>query len=209
MSSAVKFWDRIASRYSKKPVPDEAVYRKKLKLTREYFRPDTNVLEIGCGTGSTAIAHAPHVRHVRATDISEKMIEIARSKAKAAGVTNVRFETSSIDALELADESVDVVLALSILHLVEERDPVIERMFNALKPGGVLVSSTPCLGDNLKFFKYIGPVGKFLGLMPLVRIFTVKELEESLVNAGFGIDYKWQPGTGKSNAIFIIAKKAG
>ena len=41
--------------------------------------------------------------------------------------------------------------------------------------------------------------------MPLVNVFTRKELEDSLTNAGFAIDYQWQPGKGK--AVFIVAKK--
>jgi cyclopropane fatty-acyl-phospholipid synthase-like methyltransferase len=61
MVQSTKFWDRIAERYSKQPVADEAAYQKKLQVTREYFRPDMEVLEFGCGTGSTAIAHAPYV----------------------------------------------------------------------------------------------------------------------------------------------------
>ena len=63
---SAKFWDRIAARYSKKPVADEAAYQKKLQITRKYLRPDSRVLEFGCGTGSTAIAHAAHVKHVLA-----------------------------------------------------------------------------------------------------------------------------------------------
>ena len=55
MATSARFWDRIAERYSKSPVADEAAYQKKLQVTREYFRPDMEVLEIGCGTGSTAI----------------------------------------------------------------------------------------------------------------------------------------------------------
>jgi hypothetical protein len=43
--------------------------------------------------------------------------------------------------------------------------------------------------------------------MPLVEVFTKKELEDGLIDAGFEIDYRWQPGKGK--ALFIVAKKAG
>jgi len=80
---SAKFWDRIADRYSRKPVADEAAYQKKLQVTREYLRPDMEVLEFGCGTGSTAIVHAPCVKQIRAIDVSAKMIEIARHKADA------------------------------------------------------------------------------------------------------------------------------
>ena len=57
----------------------------------------------------------------------------------------------------------------------------------------------------MKFFKVIAPIGKFFGLMPVVKVFTTKELEDSLTDAGFEIDYQWRPGKGK--AVFIVAKK--
>ena len=205
MNREAKFWDRHAEGYSKRPVSDEAVYQKKLQVTREYFRPDMEVLEFGCGTGSTAIAHAPYVRHIRATDVSSKMIEIAQGKARAANVNNVTFEAAAMDDLDISDQSLDAVLGLSILHLLEDKDDIIGRVYQMLKPGGVFVTSTPCLGDNMKFFKFVGPIGRFLRLLPLIRVFTREELEDSISNAGFEIHHSWQPGRGK--AVFIVATK--
>ncbi len=207
MDRSARFWDRMAERYSKRPIVDEAAYRKKLAVTREYFRPDMNVLELGCGTGSTAIAHAPYVKYIRAIDISSKMIEIARRKADAANVDNVTFERSTIDELDMPGQSLDAALGLSILHLLEDKEAVIARVHDMLKPGGVFVTSTACLGDSMNWFKYIAPIGKFFGLIPLVKIFTAEELQDSLTRAGFEIDYNWRPGKGK--ATFIVAKKVG
>ncbi len=205
MSSSSSFWDNWAERYSKKPVADEASYQTKLRQTREYFKPDMEVLEIGCGTGSTALAHAPFVKHIRATDISKDMLAIAHKKATAANINNVTFEQSSVETLEATNESIDMVMAHSILHLLENKEAAIAKIHTTLKPGGVFVSSTACLGDTMKFFKYIGPVGKFFGLIPLVKVFTVNELVTSLTSGGFVIDHQWQPGKGKS--VFIVAKK--
>ena len=202
-----RFWDRIAARYARKPVSDEAAYQRKLAITRDYLRPDMNVLELGCGTGSTAIAHAPHVKRIHAVDISSKMIEIAQGKAARAGVDNVTFEQATIEAFSAPDESFDVVLALSILHLLDNKDEAIARVHRMLKPGGVFVSSTACLGDTMKWFKVVGPIGRSLGLMPSVRVFTVQDMVDSLTGAGFQIDHQWQPGKGK--AVFIVARKAG
>jgi ubiquinone/menaquinone biosynthesis C-methylase UbiE len=207
MTQSSRFWDRIADRYAKKPVSDEESYRKKLQVTREYLRSDMAVLEFGCGTGSTAIAHAPFVKHIQAIDISSRMIEIARGKGDAGQVENVTFERAAIDEFSAPDQTFDAVLGLSILHLLDDREAVISKVHRMLKPGGIFISSTPCLGDTMKFFKVIGPIGKFLGLMPLVEVFTKKELEDGLIDAGFEIDYRWQPGKGK--ALFIVAKKAG
>ena len=163
------------------------------------------VLEIGCGTGSTAIAHAPCVGHIRATDLSTRMIEIAKDKAKAAGIGNVTFEASSIEALNVPDASVDAVMAHSVLHLLEDKEQVIAGIHQMLKPGGMFVSSTACIGDMMLPLRMIIPVGRLLRLFPLVKVFSVSELKSSLEMGGFTIDYEWQPK--KSAAVFIICRK--
>ncbi len=206
MAQSRKFWDKIAKRYAKQPVADEDAYQRKLQVTRQYLRPEMDVLEIGCGTGSTAIAHAPFVKHIQAIDFSAAMIDIARSKAGAEKIENITFDQSAIDEFSAPNQSLDVVLGLSILHLLGDREAVIRKVHKMLKPGGVFVTSTACLGDTMKFFKFIAPLGKFFGLMPLVKVFSAKELADSLTNAGFEIDHQWQPGKGE--AVFMVAKKA-
>ena len=205
MNRETRFWDRIADRYAKKPVADEAAYQEKLKVTRRYLRPDMNVLEFGCGTGSTALVHAPHVRHIHATDISSKMLEIGRSKADAAGISNVSFRQSGIEEFDAPDGTYDVVLGMSILHLLKDPDAAVAKVHRFLKPGGVFVSSTACIGDMSGIFKLILPVGHAIRLTPFVKIFTAEQLKESLQRAGFSIDHEWRPGKGK--AVFIVARK--
>ena len=63
-----------------------------------------------------------------------------------------------------------------------------------------------CMGDGMRWFKLIAPIGKFFGFFPLVKVFTVSELMKSITDAGFAIDYQWQPS--KDKAMFIIAKKS-
>lgn len=200
-----RFWDRVAEGYAKKPVADEAAYQRKLQVTRGYFRPDMEVLEFGCGTGSTAIAHAPYVKHIRAIDFSAKMIEIAKRKAEAGGVANVTFEQSTLDALPMPEQRYDAVMGHSILHLLESKEDAIARVHRLLKPGGVFVSSTVCIGDFMRWFRFVAPIGRFFGLMPLVRVFTEEDLVEALTAGGFAIDHRWAPKKGKG--LFIVAKK--
>ncbi len=207
MPRSTKFWDQIADKYSKMPIADEASYQKKLTVTRSYFRPDMEVLEIGCGTGSTALLHAPYVKHIRATDFSANMIAIAKRKAIDQNIDNVTFEQVSIDDLRLPDDSLDVVMGMSILHLLEDRSAAIAKVYKMLKPGGLFVSSTVCLGDSMPWFKFIAPIGKALGAFPLLKVLKVDDLVASLTQAGFTIDHQWQPS--KDKAVFIVAKKPG
>jgi len=205
MTNTAVFWDRAAEKYSDKPVADEVAYQKKLRLTQRYLRPDMQVLELGCGTGSTAVVHAPFVKHVRATDISSKMIGIAKSKATAANVENITFEVASTKELAVEKNSQDVVMAHSVLHLLKNTDAAVANIHSMLKRGGVFVTSTPCLGDIGGMFKYIAPVATFLRLIPLINVFTERELIESIEQAGFDVELKWQPA--KDKAVFIVARK--
>ena len=205
MDRETAFWNNQADKYEQRPISDEAAYEKKLEATRKYLQPDMDVLEIGCGTGTTAIAHAPFVGHIRATDLSPRMIEIATDKATAAGIDNVTFEALSVDALEAPGASIDVVMAHNILHLIEDKERAIADIHTMLKPGGVFVTSTPCIGDMMLPLRLIVPVGRLLRLIPPVKVFPVAELKDSLDNAGFEIDYEWQPK--KSAAAFIVCRK--
>ena len=210
MNQSVKFWDKIADKYSKQPIVDEASYQKKLQITQEYFKPDMEVLEFGCGTGSTAIIHAPYVKHIKAIDFSSEMIEIAKGKVEDRDISNITFEQLTIEELEVEECSYDAVLGLNILHLLENKEKIIAKVYKMLKPGGIFVTSTVCLGDKMKWFKIIAPIGRFFGLMPLVKVFTTKELLDSLIDTGFAIDYHWQPSNsqGVFKGIFIVAKKS-
>ncbi len=201
------FWNRMANRYSKSPVADEEAYQKKLEVTRKYLQPDMDVLEFGCGTGSTAIVHAPYVKSITAIDISKNMLQIGRNKAEAALIRNIEFKQSGIEEFEAGSQSFDVVMGHSILHLLKDRDVVIAKVFDLLKPGGVFVSSTVCLGGGKSFFKFVLPIGHFFGLLPLVRFLRVSELKQSIVASGLKIELQEQPGDDR--VIFIVARKPG
>jgi len=202
-----RFWDRLAERYSRQPVADEAAYQHKLRVTGGYLKPDMQLLEFGCGTGSTALVHAPKVRHIRAIDFSGNMLDIARAKAEAAGIGNVTFEQADIGSLQVAAETYDMVLGLSILHLLRDKQAVIAKVAHMLKPGGLFVSSTACLGDTMSAFKVLAPIGKALRLLPQLDVMTTAELRSSIEKAGFHIAQCWQPRKGA--AVFIVARKPG
>jgi len=205
MEVSSRFWDKIAVKYSKQSIGDEESYQKKLEESQSYFRPDMELLEFGCGTGSTAIIHAPHVKHIRAIDISPKMIEIARSKAAADNVSNTEFEVRTIEDLDAPDESFNAILGLSIMHLVQDKEAVLNKVLRLLKPNGVFISSTVCMGDMSSIFRYVIPLMQYFGLAPFVAYFTRDELLQSIETTGFEIDYDWRPR--KRAAVFIVAKK--
>lgn len=204
MKDSKEFWDKTAEKYIKSPLKDEATYQKKLAITREFLRSDSKVLEFGCGSGATAIFHAPYVKHVIATDISDKMIEAAKRKAVEAGVKNIAFEQGTLDSLNLQNESFDAVLGLNVLHLLEDVDGAITKVNQILKKDGVFVSSTSLIAEINFAFRWLISVMQLIGLAPYVSRITKRELISKLMKSGFAIEREWQTS---HESVFIVARK--
>lgn len=204
MANDHKFWDRMAKRYARSPVSDEAAYQEKLQKTRAVLAADFKVLEFGCGTGSTAITLAPDVQDYLATDISAEMLGIARGKAD--GINNLRFELKRLEEVTPPEGGFDAILAHSILHLLTDKEAAIAQVFTLLKPGGVFISSTTCMAKG-GFLKPLLWAGNKVGLLPTVRFFSADALVGAVQTAGFTIEDRWQP-TPKA-AVFLMARKVG
>jgi len=207
MLATAAFWDRTAERYAASPIADEAAYQTKVAATQRLLRPDMELFEFGCGTGSTALLHAPYVRHIRAVDFSARMVEIARSKAEKAGIDNVTFEEGTIETIAVAPESLDMVLALSVLHLLPNKEAAIAKAFAALKPGGYFVSSTACVREMVPALAFLTPITNRLNLpfLPYLDAMTSTQLAGAITGAGFVIEHQWQPN--RKAAVFVIARK--
>jgi ubiquinone/menaquinone biosynthesis C-methylase UbiE len=80
------------------PSKDAESYEKTLECTRKHLPASDVVLEVGCGTGSNALVLAPSAKQITATDTSSRMIEIAKEKAAAHKVENVRFVRNGMDS---------------------------------------------------------------------------------------------------------------
>ncbi|MBY6204841.1 class I SAM-dependent methyltransferase [Halomonas denitrificans] len=207
MADPARFWDRIADKYARSPVGDEAAYRNKLAETRKRLAPDMRVLEVGCGTGSTAIEHASHVDRIHATDLSPRMIEIAREKAGRLGVTNIDFEAASLAEVAGRGRRYDAVLALSLLHLVDDLDEALASIRDLVEPGGLFVSNTTCLGDGMNWLRPILAVGRWIGKVPPVAFLRTHDLVRRVRASGFEIEHEYRPASGKGRVVFLIARR--
>jgi len=141
-----KMWNQLAKNWD---TPGVSLGENDLKIverTKKYLSASSVVLDYGCATGSIALEMAGIAKEVRGIDISSNMIEIARRKADERNLKNIGFTRATIFDESLRQESFDVILSLSVLHLVENPTQVMGRINQLLKPGGVFISATPCLG---------------------------------------------------------------
>jgi ubiquinone/menaquinone biosynthesis C-methylase UbiE len=199
----VRFWDRIADRYAARQLKDPAAYEAMLAAAASRLRPTDRVLEIGCGTGSTAIRLAPHVAEWIATDFSAEMLRIARAKPAP---DNLRFVLS--DAHSAFDGGpFDAIAAFQVLHLVDDLPGTLARIHAHLRPGGLLITKTWCFADMGLALRGLFAVLRGVGLFPPVNALTKPALRQSILDAGFEIEDERVFGA-NPHGPFIVARKA-
>lgn len=203
-----KFWDGTARKYAKSKISDMPGYRRSVARTRDYLQAEDHVLELGCGTGSTALQHAPHVQHITGTDISNEMIAIANEKALSDGPINAEFVVAEADNLPFADQSFDAVMAHNLYHLVTDVDDALAAAHRVVKKNGIFISKTPCLGEmNSVMRNMVLPIMRRFFGVPTLHTFSIDEHKAAIMRAGFEIEEVEYHGTkDKDTRPFIVAR---
>jgi len=209
VAAQARFWNRMARRYAAARIADPAGYEATLARVAALLHPDQSVLEIGCGTGTTALRLAGATRQLLATDVSSGMIAIARDKLAAQPLPQLRFEVADALAPVAAGTLHDTVLAFNLLHLVPDLDTTLAAIVAALKPGGRFISKTPCLAEMHPVVpRLLVPLMRAVGLAPAVLVFNAAQLQAGLVRQGLEIECVERHGTrGRDIRVFIVARK--
>lgn len=212
LNPSSKFWDKISRKYAASPIKDQAAYEKTLERTLEHLGPQDKVLELGCGTGSTAFLLADKVGSYLATDFSPGMIEIAEEKLEEAAATGnaptgLRFAAADTcsEKVEPQGEAYDAVLSYNFLHLVENPEDTLARLRDLIKPGGLYISKTVCLADKAWLFLPLIKGMQLIGKAPYVRLLSHGSLERMIAGAGFEIVETGNYPTPRSR--FLVARK--
>lgn len=168
-----KFWDKQA---------------KDFITTPKYLNIDDTVLDYGCATGIISNAISDKVKEIHAIDISSKMIEIAKTKAGERSIKNVNYAQATIFDERYLKESFNVILAFRILHMLEDTQAVIRRINELLKPGGIFISVTACMGPLKAFLGVPLFLLRKIGIMPLhINMFNLPELQGIITGGSFKI----------------------
>ncbi len=149
------------------------------------IRPGEVVVDLGSGGGLDVFLASPLVGPAGKAigiDMTPAMIERARANAKSGGYENVEFHLATIDALPLADASVDCVISNCVINLAPDKPAVFREIARVLKPGGRLAVSDIALKGELpkevaqSMAAYVGCIG---GAIP------IEEYRSGLLAAGF------------------------
>ena len=205
MPASKNFWDKKAKRYDAQTVKGPN-YAKRIERVKAWLEDTDIVLDVGCASAQITLDLAPHLGQIHGIDVSANMIEIATKRAQEAGVHNARFSQLDPADPSLAEASFDAATAYSVLHLVDDVPSTLARLRDLLKPGGTLITETPCIGDWNPLWRILVKLAMLVGMAPPVLTLNVAELESLLAEAGFEVveSTVYNP---KSRLQCILARK--
>ena len=123
------FWDLIGKR----------------TITNLKLQAGAKVLDVGCGTGASALPAAQAVGKngfVVGVDLASRLLEQARTKALAAGLHNVEFRQADMTALEYPDGNFDAVGSVFSIFFVPDMESQVRELWRMVRPGGKLAVTT-------------------------------------------------------------------
>jgi len=165
------------------------------------------VLDIGCGTGTQCGDLAGNVKQVTGIDISGKLLAIAEQRKAERKLENIEFIKTSLYDERLQADSFDIVMAFYVLHFFEDLDAVVERIHALLKPGGLFISETACLGEKGQMTGRLLRFAGRLGVLPIINPLTTRQLEQAMERADFVLVEKVQ--FSQANAEYtLFARKS-
>jgi SAM-dependent methyltransferase len=229
LAQSTRFWDKASRKYAASPIADLAGYERTLVRVRQLLQRSDNVLELGCGTGSTALRLADAVARYVATDLSPSMVDIALAKQASAPPAvqhMLQFLAADADVLlpppardhlgsatpqRGEGQGWDAVLAFNLLHLVPDPDRTLSSVVRQLRPGGLFISKTACIGNMNALVPHVAlPLMRLFRLAPPVQVLTEDALLTAIERSGLiiaGVEHHATPGRGRDWRPFVVARK--
>jgi len=166
------------------------------------------VLDLGSGAGFDAFLAAREVGatgRVIGVDMTPEMVTKARANARKDGFSQVEFRLGEIEALPVADNTVDVIISNCVINLCPDKRPVYREAFRVLKAGGRIALSDVVAREELS-----GEVKKDLALYSgcLSGATLLSDLKKILDDAGF-VDVSIQPKGNSDEVITSWEAKRG
>src|SRR5881392_58692 len=170
------------------------------------LHPGQTVLDLGSGAGFDCFLAARAVGSsgkVIGVDMTHEMLSKARENAQKNGVTNVEFRLGEIEALPVADNSIDVIISNCVINLSPEKQRVFDEAFRVLKSGGRLavadMVATAPLPDEIKsdWAAYTGCIAGASQITDLQRMLEASGFEKIEIapkDSSRSFISEWLPG---------------
>jgi ubiquinone/menaquinone biosynthesis C-methylase UbiE len=169
-------------------------------IERLDLKRGAEVLDVCCGSGASAIPAAQVVGpegSVLGIDLAERLLEVARAKAKVHGLENVEFRAGDMVDLRLPESSFDAVVCVFGIFFVPDMTAAVRELWKVVRPGGKLAITTwgPRFFEpgNTAFWNAVRDVAPDLhkSFNPWDRICDPQSVQGLLADAGIEHSQAW------------------
>jgi arsenite methyltransferase len=173
------------------------------------LRPGETVLDLGSGGGIDVLLSARRVGETGfayGVDMTDEMLDLARSNTAKAGTANVEFRKGTIEDIPLPDESVDVVISNCVINLSVDKPKVISEMYRVLSPGG-RIGISDVVAENHLSVEARAERGSYVGC--IAGALSRQEYLNGLTAVGFTnatVRFTHQAADGMHSAIIQATK---
>lgn len=211
MKKTEKFWDRLAKDVDPKHDSFDPEQITAIKKVTSFMKKDDIVLDFGCARGAVSMGIAEKVKEIHGIDISSRMIGIATKRAEARNLKNIFFKHGYLTDEYYKPAMFNKILVYNVIHLLPDPNQIIHRLGKLLKPGGTIISQTPCLRDGFTVLSIFGPPVSGLlsgiGIFPKIHFFKSQELESVFISEKFTIKESQDIHEKMVHVRFLVAQK--
>jgi len=204
-----EYWSRFADSYDQnQEYVVGRVFSNKIREELQKLTGLGDVLELGCGTGCFTGTIAGKSKSLLATDLSDSLLEVARTRLR--DHPKVTIQKENCMDLSFAPESFDSVFMANLIHVIEHPQKVLQECHRILKSSGRIVIVTftshgmsvwEKIKMGLRFAKVWGKPPEH------THSFSPKDVESMLGEAGFVIEQSKLLGS-KIKALFLVGRKS-
>ncbi|MBA2344368.1 MAG: methyltransferase domain-containing protein [Rubrobacter sp.] len=151
------------------------------------------VLDVATGGGHTALAFAPHVKEVVASDLTPDMLAAAQTFIQSRGVENVRFELADAENMPFGDDSFDVVTCRIAAHHFPNPGNFVAEVARVLKPGGRFLLDDNIAPENPELDDFMNRYEKWRD-PGHVRAHRVSKWRAMIEGSGMTVEHVEPPG---------------
>ncbi len=206
MNKAMLFLGKLTAKKQRNKHNIDQTESKSVQHTLKYLEPYQEVLNIGYNAYKNKSKIIEHVKGFDELNHAEFETNYNEHKTQKRAIETSSFDATTLSEQPFEDQMFDVVTAFHVLQSIDDIEAAIHHINTLLKPGGLMIVSTTCLGEQRSFRESILAISDRTDMGQKTKVFSIAELENWVTGGNFEI-VETRILSQANNDYFLVAQK--